>query len=246
MRYYGADLHIHTALSACGADEMTPRAICQRAAEMGLSLIAITDHNSCGNAEAVIEAGRKLGVTVMPGMEVETEEEVHVVCVFGDSRQAKALEQWVLDSLPWIKLDEEKFGRQIKFDPSGKQLGTISRLLSTSCQRSISEVVQLVREMGGLCCAAHIDRQRNSVLSQLGMVPCDIRFDCFELVHNHSEEEMRNFASLGAVGPFILSSDAHSLNEIRPVRMAFLVEAPTMAEIRMALNRMAGREVVFL
>ncbi|HHV79681.1 MAG TPA: PHP domain-containing protein [Firmicutes bacterium] len=246
MRYYGADLHIHTALSACGANEMTPIAICERAAEMGLSLIAITDHNSCENAEAVIQAGREFGVTVMPGMEVETEEEVHVLCVFEESQKAKRLQEWVHAALPWIALDEKRLGQQIKFAPDGSQVGSIQRFLGTSCGRSISEVLPVVKEMGGVCCAAHIDRPRNSVLTQLGIVPKGLHFDCFELVHAHSVEEMQHFASLGAAGPYVLSSDAHSLDEIRPVRMAFLMEAPTIEEILMALNGVAGREVVFL
>lgn len=217
-----------------------------RALDMGLSVIAVTDHNSCENVEALIEAGRRHGVTVIAGMEVESAEEVHILAWFPGIAEAICWQGRVYQSMALVEHDHRRFGRQVKFGTQGQAVGTVERLLNMSSNLTLEEITRGVRELGGLCCAAHIDRLRNSLLGQLGLVPEGIEFDCFELVHMHSEEEMQRFRALGVRGPFLINSDAHSLGEIRPVRMAFHIYEPTLDEIRLALKGAGGREVVFL
>ena len=78
--YY--DLHIHSCLSPCGSEDMTPYNIAAMAALKGLDVIAVTDHNSCKNCPAVLAAAKEYGVLALPGMELTTSEEVHAVCLF--------------------------------------------------------------------------------------------------------------------------------------------------------------------
>ncbi|MGB9866651.1 MAG: PHP domain-containing protein [Bacillota bacterium] len=246
MRFYGADLHIHTALSCCASEEMSPNAICRRALDMGLSVIAVTDHNSCENVEAMVEAGRRHGITVIAGMEVESREEVHVLAWFPGVEQALCWQDRVYRSMPVVCHDWRKFGTQVTFDIQGQRKDVVDRLLSMSSGLTLAQIAEGVRKLGGLCCAAHIDRPRNSLLGQLGLVPVEMEFDCFELVHAQSAGEMRGLQALGVRGPFVLSSDAHRLAEIRPVRMAFYMSEPTLEEIRLALKGVDNRGVVFL
>ena len=88
MGKYFYDLHIHSVLSPCGDDDMTPCNIVGMSKLLGLDVIAITDHNSTGNAEAVMKCGQAMGLTVVPGMELETREEVHVLMLFEDLSKA--------------------------------------------------------------------------------------------------------------------------------------------------------------
>ena len=75
LKRFRADLHIHSCLSPCGGEEMKPQAVVDRAMTVGLDMIAICDHNSAENLAAFIEAGKKEGLAVLPGMEVASREE---------------------------------------------------------------------------------------------------------------------------------------------------------------------------
>ncbi|HHE71657.1 MAG TPA: PHP domain-containing protein, partial [Chloroflexi bacterium] len=82
MRAYRADLHIHTVLSACAEVEMIPPLIVAEALRKGLDILAITDHNATANAPAVRQAAEGTPLTVLLGMELQTREEVDVLCLF--------------------------------------------------------------------------------------------------------------------------------------------------------------------
>ncbi|MBN1642992.1 MAG: PHP domain-containing protein [Anaerolineae bacterium] len=181
MRALAVDLHIHTVLSACAAVEMIPPLIVRRALELGLDVIAITDHNSAANAGAVIEAARGTGLTVLPGMEVQTREEVHMLCLYDTLEQADAWASRVADALPDARNREEFFGAQYVVDASGAHLYTEERLLATSTAMSVEQVASGVEALGGLCLAAHVDRPSFSILSNLGFIPPSLPIDGIEI-----------------------------------------------------------------
>src|SRR5512143_1389353 len=106
MSTYRADLHVHTVLSPCADVEMIPPLIVEEALQRGIRLLAITDHNATANIAAVQKAAAAASaaagteLTILPGMELQTREEVHVLCLFDKLEQAFALQQWVDARLP--------------------------------------------------------------------------------------------------------------------------------------------------
>jgi PHP family Zn ribbon phosphoesterase len=154
LRFFLADLHIHTVLSACAEVEMLPELIVERARELGLDIIAVTDHNSAENAAAVVNAAAETGITVLPGMELQTREEAHLVCLFDTLEQVARWQEEVYDHLPPLKNDEDAFGMQVVLDADGEIAGTNERLLLASTSFSVEQVVQRVHELSGLCIPA--------------------------------------------------------------------------------------------
>ena len=106
------DLHIHSCLSPCGDDDMTPANIVGMAMIKGLDLIAVTDHNSCKNCPAVLTMAEAYGLTALPGMELTTSEEVHVVCLFADLKDALAFDEYVYSHLMAVPNNEKIFGKR--------------------------------------------------------------------------------------------------------------------------------------
>ena len=137
MKEFKAELHIHTVLSPCAGVEMIPPLIVRKAIELGLNLIAITDHNAGDNVAAVIEAARREDLTVLPGMELQTEEEVHCLCLFDTLDQLDELQSLVDRSLPPIKNNAEFFGEQFVVDSTGDFIRRKEQLLITSAPDSV-------------------------------------------------------------------------------------------------------------
>jgi hypothetical protein len=183
MPFFAADLHIHTVLSACAEAEMLPDLIVARAQEEGLDLIAVTDHNSAENAAAVIRAGQGTGIVVWPGMEVQSREEVHLLCLFDTLEQALRWQETVYASLPPLKNRPEIFGEQVVLAADGEPIGYNERLLATSTSLSVEEVVRGVRALGGLCVPAHVDRPMYSIIANLGFIPADLDIPGVEISH---------------------------------------------------------------
>lgn len=205
--YY--DLHIHSALSPCGDNDMTPNNIVNMSLIKGLDVIAVTDHNSCGNVRAVMEvAGDNL--LVIPGMEVETSEEVHVVCYFPDIESAEAMWEEVKKNMQGVENKEEIFGEQLYMDAEDNVTGKEKLLLVTATKLSIYDVVELARKFNGVAVPAHIDRSSYSVLANLGFMPDDLDVSTIEITPKNRQklqDDYRNYLILS-------NSDAHYLEDI--------------------------------
>lgn len=211
---FAVDFHIHSALSPCGDDDMTPCNIVNMALLKGLDIIAVTDHNSCGNLPAVMEAARRFGLTVIPGMEVQTKEEVHIVCLFKKMEGAMRFSEIVYNSLPDIENNEEVFGRQLLFNGCDEITGKEKKLLLSSAALSVSDVLVLVRGLGGICIPAHVDRPGFSIISNLGFIPPGLKINTIEISKKLSPEEViKKFPFLSRY-KYIVSSDAHYLQDI--------------------------------
>lgn len=214
MRVY-CDLHLHSCLSPCGDEDMTPWNLVNMAKILGLDLIALTDHNSCGNCRSAMKVGKIAGITVVPGMELCTAEEIHCVCLFDDIDRAEAFSSYVRTTLPPVKNREEIFGRQLYMDEGDTVLESEEVLLTTASSISIDTLPTLVKEYGGVCFPAHIDRESYSVLSSLGDFPPELEVTAFELTPAASEEDYRkNHPALEGKRLF-RSSDAHYLENMR-------------------------------
>ena len=241
-RFFLADLHIHTCLSPCAELEMLPEFILERAQELGLQIIAVTDHNSAENAAAVVNAARGTGITVLPGMEVQTREEVHLLTLFDTLEQVTSWQEQVYANLPPLKNDEAVFGEQLLLDADGEPAGYLDRLLLTSTYFSVEDVVQRVCDLGGLCIPAHVDRTMYSIISNLGFVPPELDIVGVEISTNIGPVEARERFPQLARYSLVANGDAHPLKEM--VRRTTLkTEAPTVAELSLALAGAEGREV---
>lgn len=244
MHWYAVDLHIHSALSACAGDDMTPPAMAAALAGASINIAALTDHNSSGNSAAFGCACAAQGLTALYGMELETSEEVHLLCLFGELEQALLWQETVRHRLPDLA-SGRGFGRQVLYDCHGHEIGTEPRLLSVASSLSLDEAIEGVRTRQGICIAAHINRPVYGLLGVLGMVPHGIRTAALEMTQRARVAEMRQRPDLG--GHTLVSfSDAHHLEQIQPARTAMLMAEPTFSELRLALAGADGRRTVVL
>lgn len=245
MRPYLADLHVHTVLSACAEVEMIPPLIVKRAGELALGIIAITDHNSAENVAAVIEAARGFDLSVLPGMEVQTREEVHLLCLFDSLEQVLDWQEVVYAHLPPLKNNPDFFGPQFVVDASGDFVCYNDRLLSTATSLSVEEVATSVTQRGGLCIAAHVDRPSFSLLANLGFVPSGVPFAAMEVTGRANINELQHQHPSLAGYAFICSGDAHRLDEMSN-RTVLTLDKPTIAELSLAFRGQEGRKVKIL
>ena len=242
MRLFLADLHIHTALSPCAENEMTPPAIVKAAKAKGLAIIGICDHNSAENVLSVIRAGAAEGVMVLGGIEVQTVEDVHVLTFFPRVDALISWQEEIHSALPDIENDEARFGEQLVMDSHGKVTRKLCTLLLASTSMSVDYVGKRVRELEGLVIPAHVDRPSFSLIRNLGFVPDRLRPCCMEISRNISAEEARDRFPSIARFPFVRSSDAH-----RPSEIAAYTEIPMedarWDELLLALNFTGGRYI---
>ncbi|HEY3426001.1 MAG TPA: PHP domain-containing protein, partial [Negativicutes bacterium] len=181
MKKFVADLHVHSILSPCAEVEMTPRNIIWHAAEHGIDILAITDHNACDNVIAAMDAAKETNVTVIPGMEVETKEEVHLIVLFEKMRQLKAWEIFVQAHMSGRLNDEKRFGAQFVVDAEDELISVKPEMLLASLTCGVGEVSAKVAELGGICIASHVDRPTYSILAQLGFIPPDVNLTAVEI-----------------------------------------------------------------
>jgi len=211
--YY--DLHIHTALSPCADDDMTPNDIVGMALLNGLDLIAITDHNSMQNAEAVITAARDKNIIVIPGMEISTAEDVHVLCLFCSVEKAEDFEKELKPLRSKVENRKDIFGNQIIYDEKDEVVGEATNLLVAPTKISFDALQRMTAKYGAAFIPAHIDRESFSVLSNLGFLPPDMEINTLEVSKNGAEKGfvVKN-ADKYTKNQIIHSSDAHRLWEI--------------------------------
>ena len=235
MRTVKADLHVHTCLSPCGDDQMTATAIVKRARQAGLDMIAICDHNSAQNVNAVVKAGDKECLAVIPGMEVTSQEEVHILGLFGTERDLANLQDLVYENLPGEN-SEEAFGPQVVLDEYDNIVGTNNRLLIGATTLTVEQVVEAIHRWAGLAIASHIDRERFSLVGQLGFIPEGLDLDAVEVSRSASAAQNYGY-------PVIRSSDAHFLEDIGSNSTCFMMEDASIQEIKKALRGELGRAI---
>lgn len=181
MRRYRYDLHTHSCLSPCGDNDMTPNNLVNMAALLGCEILAVTDHNTCRNAPAAVRVGEAAGVLVIPGMELCTAEEAHVVCLFETVEAALAFDEYVAAHTMHIPNRPEIFGEQLILNERDEEISRIDRLLITATEISVNDVQALVASYGGVAFPAHVDKDAYSVTAALGAIPPEAGFRAAEL-----------------------------------------------------------------
>ncbi|MHB1005252.1 MAG: PHP domain-containing protein [Chloroflexota bacterium] len=243
MHLYRADLHVHSVLSPCADDLMFPGAVVAAARDRGVILLGLTDHNSAENVAAFVAAGERAGVVVLPGIEVTTREEVHVVTLFQDVASALAWQSTLYAHLPSLPNNERLFGTQFVVGPGDEVLGINNRLLLTAADLGLAEVAATVHRLGGLAIPAHVDRPAFGLLGQLGFLPPDLDVVAVEVSRLVDPRQAAALYPSLAGRTVVQSSDAHHLDDVGKVGTNFWLEAPTLHELRLAL---AGREGRYL
>lgn len=215
MNLVKADIHIHTCLSPCADITQSPKRVVEKAYECGLNLIFITDHNSIENAEAAIRASEKYdNFWVYPGMEITTKEEIHILSLFQNIDDAAKTQNSLNSFLPGVYNEKEQ-NEQIIANEFDEVEGFYSKSLFSSVDLTLDNIVELIHENNGLAIPAHIDRQSFSVISQLGFVPVNCRFDALEISPNITDEKAKEiFKTENSKYKFVRGSDAHALHNI--------------------------------
>jgi len=244
MQTYRADLHIHTVLSPCGDLDMSPRNIVALAKARNLDIIAITDHNSTLHGPLARRLATPLGIKVLFGAEVTTREEAHCVCLFDTEEQRQAFQAFIDHNLPNLPNNPDKFGYQVVVDENDEILQEVEPLLISALKSSVGEVQAKVHKLNGLFIPAHVDRPRYSLISQLGFIPPDLRFDALEIFRNTDPSEFLALHSYLKNPTLIKNSDAHFPDQLGELYTKYLLESPTFEEIAKALHRQDGREVL--
>jgi hypothetical protein len=242
LREFKVDLHIHTCLSPCGDWEMSPRNIARRCREAGLGLIAVCDHNSCENAPAVMAAARREGVAVLPGIEICSREEVHLLALFGDPDHARAMQRFVYASLAG-RNTPEVFGFQLIVNAKDQVLSQCPRLLIGATGLGIQEVVERTHALDGLSLAAHIDRPANGIINQLGFIPPRLALDGLEVSARIPLARAREILPEAGGHPCLTASDAHRLAEIGKSHTRMRLAEPSFTELGLALRGEQGRGI---
>ena len=214
MKTLTYDLHLHSCLSPCGDNEMTPATIAGMAKIIGLDLIALTDHNSCKNCPAIQKAANAYGILFLPGMELTTAEEVHVLCYFPQLNAAMHFDSYVSSHLPHIPNKPALFGEQRICDEEDQILGQENRLLSSATDIPFSSVYDLVQQFDGIMVPAHINKPSTSLLGNLGFIPEDSRFSCAEIKNDADWPLLQQQFPYLQHCNHLCSSDAHDLNAI--------------------------------
>jgi hypothetical protein len=241
LRFFKADLHIHTCLSPCTELDMSPQGILTAALKKGIDIIGICDHNSSENSPAVMNAAKKMPVKVIPGLEVTSREEVHVLALFESLESALRLQDHVYENLPGEN-DEDAFGRQVVVNEKEEVEGFNNKLLIGATMIPLEEVIRLIHSFGGLAIASHIDREAFSIIGQLGFIPKNLALDALEISPRVSiEDTIKTYAY---DYPVTCSSDAHYPDDIGKGYTSFLLEEATLAEIGKAFKNEDVRKLI--
>jgi 3',5'-nucleoside bisphosphate phosphatase len=213
---------------------MSPKNIVRKAREVGLNIIAITDHNMVENAAYAYEIAKSSETFVLIGMELQTVEEIHLLAIFDNIDTGMAFQAKIYDLLPSVKNDAAYFGDQVVVDQNDEIVRFEEKLLLNSAQISIEDAVSWIAAHGGLAIPSHVDSQMFSLISQLGYVPENIPFDALEVRNANCINEIIPLAPSRI--PFVTFSDAHYVDDIGKRRMYMELDRPNCSEIKKALN----------
>jgi 3',5'-nucleoside bisphosphate phosphatase len=211
----------------------------QEAKKRNLQFVGICDHNTGENVSAARKAGERVKISVIGGMEVTSQEEVHILALFDEASELQALQQVIYENLPGTN-DERMYGDQVVVNEDDEVIGFNNHLLMGATGIPLYEVVDLIHRLNGIAIASHIDREGFGIIGQLGFIPEDLRLDAVEFTMPPKQDQVSPAMDF----PAVISSDAHRLEEIGRKRTCFLLEDITVCELRKSFRKEAGRRVV--
>lgn len=230
------DLHLHSCLSPCGDMDMTPNNLVNMAKLLGLDVIALTDHNTSRNCAAAMAVGREIGLTVIPGMELTTAEDIHAVCLFPTLEKAMAWDAYVDAHRIKIRNRPDIYGRQVLMNENDEEVGELEHLLLPATEIPITSAYQTVKSFGGICFPAHIDRDSLSILSVLGEIDAACGFKTAELADKSKLEALRRLHPILDTLHLVTDSDAHYLENMRDAENVLEAEENSPEAVLRALD----------
>lgn len=201
------DFHIHSALSPCAENEMTPNNIVNMALLKDLDIISITDHNSIKNLEAFDFLTKSLDLLFVPGIEIQTSEDIHVICLFKTIHSIQSFYDELSSYQMNFPHNSVKFGEQLILNENDEITGEESISLLFSLNIKFYELFKLVEKHLGVFIPAHIGRKSYSIISQLGFLPKDLPITTVEINGDLDKSLYKNYHVL-------TNSDAHQLGQI--------------------------------
>jgi len=243
MKRYRADLHVHTCLSPCGDLDMSPGSIVRAARVRDIDILAICDHNSCENAAAVIRRAAGIPLRVLPGLEVTSREEVHILALFENLEDALAMQAVVYANLP-DQAGREPLGLQPVVNEIAEVLDLNDRPLLDATSLSIDQIIGYIHRHAGLAVAAHIDREGFGIIGQLGFIPENMALDALAVSHRLTLREARRRFREYHRYAFITTSDAHRPEHIGLTTTTFLLCESSLGEIARAFRGEGGRKIL--
>ncbi|MDO9465118.1 MAG: hypothetical protein Q7J67_07475 [bacterium] len=205
---------MHSALSACCADEMSPRMILDMALKRNLNVVSITDHNAVKHSIAACQLSKKDSIAVIPGVELTTREEVHLLAYFPNVETLLKLEKKIDSCLPKASNNPKIFGHQVRYDLNGEIVGLDNKLRQTALDMGLDNLVDFIHNLGGIAVPAHIDKDRFSMLSQLGFLDPEANFDAVEISKFKWGKESFHLTDVWEGFPVIAGSDSHAIDDI--------------------------------
>jgi len=243
MREFRADLHIHTVLSPCGDLEMSPAKIIAAALLNRIDIIGITDHNSTRHCSIIKKIAEDHGIFVLQGAEITTKEEIHCLAFFENNETLDIAQDFLDKNLPDIKNDPLKFVYQVQIDENELIVYEEEKLLINAISKSLEEVESFVHGLGGIFIPAHVDRPKNSIFSQIGFIPDDLKVDALEVSGKSPISNFRTKHPELMKYRMISGSDAHYPGDIGSCCTFFTMEEICFREIRMTLAHINGRYI---
>ena len=236
---YSYDLHVHSCLSPCADNDNTPNNIVGMAHLSGIKIVALTDHNSAKNCPAFFKAAERYGIVPIAGMELTTSEDIHVVCLFEELENAMRFDEFIAAKRVLIKNRTDIFGEQLMLDENDEVIGSEEHLLSNATLISLDEAPEIVKDFGGICFPAHIDRDANGIVAILGTVPPTPGFSCVEMRDAEKITEYKEKYNLSDK-LIIVSSDSHYLTDIDETNNFFELDTPSDShkDVRRALFKL--------
>ncbi len=230
MKYY-YDLHMHSCLSPCGDMDMTPNNIVGMSKLLGLNIIALTDHNSVLNCEAVMKLAKENDILAIAGMELTTMEEIHVVCLFPTFEKALLFNDYVKEHQMQIKNRADIYGRQVIMNENDEEIGEVENLLILSTDTSVMNVKAIVESFGGVCYPAHINRDSMSILSVLGEIPPECGFKTVEVSSSGDINQLKGMHPILNDMLIVRDSDAHYLENMKDAQNYFELDTLTTENV---------------
>ncbi len=224
MNKYFYDLHVHSCLSPCADDDMTPNNIAGMAALNGLQVVALTDHNTAKNCPAFFEACKRQGIIAIAGVELSTAEDIHLVCLFPELDAAMEFDRALEAHLAPVKNRPDIFGNQLILNALDEPIGEVDRLLITATDMWAGDAIEFARSFGAHVHPAHIDRTSNGMIAVLGDIPTEYNFSCVEFKDGDTAEEYYSKYPSIKNTSMVVSSDAHHLWDINEAKNFFMVD----------------------
>lgn len=239
--YY--DLHIHSGLSPCSSEDMSPNNILNMSLIKELDVIAVTDHNSIENSEVIDALAKSMDLLVIPGMEIQTQEDIHSIVLFETIEDLKIFYEKMVPYQLKLPNNSAKFGRQCIYNHEDDIVGEVEHYLIVPFSINLEDMIEIVNEMDGLVFPAHVNRNSFSIINNIGFIPENLQVKNLEW-YRTPDLDMNAYKKrmFKAYRP-LFNSDAHELINISERENFLEVEEKSIKAIFKVLKSEVQRRI---